>query len=124
MATRAACDAGPRGKGDLTARQGSETARTPVGLHRFVVFTTVCTFFLLIAGCLVTSNDAGLSVPSWPFAPGTLLPRMVGALTLASAVWLSLVAFRLFGPVGEFAMVPALRPGPRRREQTVSVRTS
>jgi heme A synthase len=228
-----------------------------VGLHRFVVFTTVCTFFLLIAGALVTSSDAGLSVPSWPFAPGTLLPRMAGGapfeyshrmvagfvglltmgvaiwawrrerrrwvhwlvmaalgaitvlyflplpvsvahaalaqfffctlvslalftgswwqselppleekgqpalrtvasatvgiiflqlilgaafrhnafgalphifgarvVTLAASVWLMLAAFRVFGPVAEFAMVPALRPDPRRREQTVSVRPS
>jgi cytochrome c oxidase assembly protein subunit 15 len=64
----------------VTAGKGTETTRTPVGLHRFAVFTTVCTFFLLIAGALVTSNDAGLSVPTWPFAPGTILPRMVGGV--------------------------------------------
>ena len=81
----------------------SPSPRTPVSLHRFIAFTVACTFLLLIAGALVTSNDAGLSVPSWPFAPGTILPRMVGGvlyeyshrmvagfvslLTLGLAVW-------------------------------------
>jgi len=45
-----------------------------------------------------------------------------GALTLATAVWLTLTAFRVFGPLGEFAMAPA--PEPRRQGQTVSMRTS
>lgn len=37
---------------------------------------------LLIAGALVTSNDAGLSVPDWPTSFGSLykLPRMVGGV--------------------------------------------
>ena len=40
------------------------------------------TFLLLIAGALVTSNDAGLSVPDWPTSFGSLykLPRMVGGV--------------------------------------------
>ena len=33
-------------------------------LHRYAVFTACCTFLLLIAGALVTSNDAGLSIPA------------------------------------------------------------
>ncbi|MDE3135658.1 MAG: COX15/CtaA family protein [Acidobacteriota bacterium] len=64
----------------MTTGQEREARETPVGLHRYIVFTTACTFLLLIAGALVTSNDAGLSVPDWPFAPGTLLPRMVGGV--------------------------------------------
>src|SRR5256885_6682404 len=50
--------------------------------HRFVVFTAAATFLLLIAGALVTSNDAGLSVPDWPTSFGSLyrLPRMVGGV--------------------------------------------
>lgn len=60
--------------------QGSQAARTPRSLHQFIVFTTACTFLLLIAGALVTSNDAGLSVPTWPFAPNGILPRMVGGV--------------------------------------------
>jgi heme a synthase len=40
------------------------------------------TFILIIAGALVTSNDAGLSVPDWPTSFGSLykIPRLVGAV--------------------------------------------
>ena len=40
------------------------------------------TFFLIVAGALVTSNDAGLSVPDWPTSFGSLykLPPMVGGI--------------------------------------------
>jgi len=73
-------------------------------LHRYAVFTACCTFLLLIAGALVTSNDAGLSIPDWPLAYGSLTPPMVGGiryefshrviatcigmLTIGLAVWL------------------------------------
>lgn len=41
----------------------------------------VCTFLLLIAGALVTSNDAGLSVPDWPTTFGSFrMPPMVGGV--------------------------------------------
>src|ERR1022692_3543136 len=50
------------------------------GLHRFAVFTTACTFLLLMAGALVTSNDAGLAVPDWPLSYGSLTPPMVGGI--------------------------------------------
>ena len=49
-------------------------------VHRFAVFTAVCTFVLLIAGALVTSNDAGLAVPDWPLSYGSLTPPMVGGI--------------------------------------------
>jgi heme a synthase len=49
-------------------------------LHRFAVFTAACTFLLLIAGALVTSNQAGLSIPTWPFAYGSVFPPMVGGI--------------------------------------------
>ena len=49
-------------------------------VHRFALFTAVCTFCLLIAGALVTSNDAGLSVPDWPLSYGSLMPPMVGGI--------------------------------------------
>lgn len=49
-------------------------------VHRFAVFTAACTFLLLIAGALVTSNDAGLSVPDWPLSYGSLTPPMVGGI--------------------------------------------
>ena len=41
------------------------------GLHRFAVFTACATFVLIIAGALVTSNDAGLSIPDWPTSFGS-----------------------------------------------------
>jgi heme a synthase len=55
-------------------------ARSNRSVHRFAVFTAACTFLLLIAGALVTSNDAGLSVPDWPLSYGSLLPPMVGGI--------------------------------------------
>lgn len=73
-------------------------------LHRYAVFTAFCTFVLLNAGALVTSNDAGLSIPDWPLAYGSLVPpfvggiryeyshrvfaALVGVLTTGLAVWL------------------------------------
>src|SRR5438309_6279034 len=50
--------------------------------HRFLVFTACATFLLIVAGALVTSNDAGLSVPDWPTSFGSLykLPPMVGGV--------------------------------------------
>jgi heme a synthase len=50
------------------------------GVHRFAVFTTCWTVLLLIAGALVTSNDAALSVPDWPKSFGTWTPPMVGGV--------------------------------------------
>jgi cytochrome c oxidase assembly protein subunit 15 len=52
------------------------------GLHRFTVFTAIATFLLIVAGALVTSNDAGLSVPDWPTTFGSFykIPRMVGGV--------------------------------------------
>jgi cytochrome c oxidase assembly protein subunit 15 len=73
-------------------------------LHRFALFTAAATFLLIIAGALVTSNDAGLSVPDWPLSYGQLMPPMIGGifyehghrmiasfvgmLTIILAVWL------------------------------------
>ena len=50
-------------------------------LHRYAIFVTICTFLLIIAGALVTGNDAGLSVPDWPTSFGSFrMPRMVGGV--------------------------------------------
>lgn len=73
-------------------------------MHRFAVFLAVSTFFLVIAGASVTSNQAGLSVPDWPLSYGQVMPEMkggvfyehghrmiasaVGFLTVVLAVWL------------------------------------
>ena len=50
--------------------------------HYFAVFTAGVTFVLLIAGALVTSNDAGLAVPDWPTSFGSIyrIPPMVGGV--------------------------------------------
>src|SRR5258707_6183876 len=50
------------------------------GLHRFAVFTACATLVLVVAGALVTSNDAGLSLPDWPttFCSFYAMPHMVG----------------------------------------------
>jgi cytochrome c oxidase assembly protein subunit 15 len=50
--------------------------------HRFAAFTACATFLLIIAGALVTSNDAGLSVPDWPTSFGSLykIPHLVGGV--------------------------------------------
>src|SRR5258706_6901432 len=52
------------------------------GLHRFAVFTACATLVLIVAGALVTSNDAGLSVPDWPTTFGSFykMPHMVGGV--------------------------------------------
>src|SRR5262245_19670353 len=78
-------------------------------LHRFSKFLVACTVILILAGSLVTSHDAGLSVPDWPTSYGwnmfTFPPSMwvanilyehghrliastVGFLTIILAVWL------------------------------------
>jgi heme a synthase len=52
------------------------------GLHRFAIFTASVTLVLIVAGALVTSNDAGLSVPDWPTSFGSIykIPHMVGGI--------------------------------------------
>jgi cytochrome c oxidase assembly protein subunit 15 len=50
------------------------------GVHRFAVFVVLWTILLLIAGALVTSNDAALSVPDWPKSYGTWTPPMLGGV--------------------------------------------
>ncbi|MDQ6706330.1 MAG: COX15/CtaA family protein [Acidobacteriota bacterium] len=75
-----------------------------MGLHRFAILLAVCTLLLVVAGGLVTSNDAGLSVPDWPLSYGKLMPPMEGGilyehghrmiatltgfLTVVMAIWL------------------------------------
>ncbi|MGC2172704.1 MAG: COX15/CtaA family protein [Candidatus Sulfotelmatobacter sp.] len=76
------------------------------------MFTACATLVVITAGALVTSNDAGLSVPDWPTSFGYLvkIPRFVGgvryewshrmvagslvSLTLAIVIWTLLVERR------------------------------
>src|SRR5882724_2582938 len=52
------------------------------GHHCFAVFTACATLVVITAGALVTSNDAGLSVPDWPTSFGYLVkvPHFVGGV--------------------------------------------
>src|ERR1700691_442676 len=84
--------------------------QAPRPVYRFAVATSCCTILLLMAGALVTSNDAADSVPDWPLAYGKLIPPLIGGirfeythrliagtvaiLTLILAVWLSFVKAR------------------------------
>jgi heme a synthase len=52
------------------------------GVYRFAILTSCCTVLLLMAGALVTSNDAADSVPDWPLAYGRLIPPLVGGIRL------------------------------------------
>src|SRR5579862_7811320 len=64
-------------------------------LHRFTLVVAVCTFLLVIAGSLVTSNDAALSVPDWPLSYGKLVPPLEGGIRyeFAHRAMAALVAF-------------------------------
>ena len=50
------------------------------GVHKFALFVFCWTILLLVAGALVTSNDAALSVPDWPTSYGTFTPPMYGGI--------------------------------------------
>ena len=78
-------------------------------LHRFATLVAASAFLLILAGSLVTSHDAGLSVPDWPTSYGwnmltfpramwvanifyehvhRLIASTVGLLTIIMAAWL------------------------------------
>ncbi len=42
-----------------------------MSVHRFSQLVVGCTVILILAGSLVTSHDAGLSVPDWPTSTAT-----------------------------------------------------
>ncbi len=50
------------------------------GLFRFALLVAGATFFLIIAGALVTSHDAGLATEDWPLSNGQFFPEMKGNL--------------------------------------------
>jgi cytochrome c oxidase assembly protein subunit 15 len=87
----------------------NENTKTNPWLHRFAVLTAFVTFLLIGLGGLVTSHEAGMSVPDWPTSYGynmfalpikfwtggaffehthRLLASAVGFLTTILAVWL------------------------------------
>src|SRR5262247_2506715 len=80
-----------------------------IALHRFILFTTCCTAFLIFVGGLVTSTESGLSVPDWPTTYGwnlfsfpyskwvggiffehghRLIASFVGFLTVVLTIWM------------------------------------
>ncbi len=81
-------------------------------LQRFSKFLAVLTFFLVLAGGLVTSHQAGLAVPDWPLSYGRFFPPMVGnifwehghrmiagsvgMLTLVLAIWVQIQEKRIW----------------------------
>jgi heme a synthase len=95
----------------------NESAKTNRLLHWFAVATAVATFLLLGAGGLVTSHEAGMSVPDWPNSYGynmfafpiskwtggifyehthRLWASVVGLMTTILAVWILLRDSRLW----------------------------
>jgi cytochrome c oxidase assembly protein subunit 15 len=46
------------------------------GVHKFSVFVVFWTILLFIAGALVTSKDAALSVTDWPTSHGKMVPPL------------------------------------------------
>jgi cytochrome c oxidase assembly protein subunit 15 len=103
-------------------------------LHRFSKFVAACTVLLILAGSLVTSNGAGLSVPDWPTTYGwnmfTFPPSMwvaniwyehghrliassVGFLTiiLAAWLWISETDRRWLQRLGIVALVAVIAQG-------------
>jgi len=95
------------------------------GPYRFAVATACCTILLLMAGAMVTNNDAGDSVPDWPLAYGRLIPPLIGGirfeythrvvagvvaiLTLTLALWLTFARVRPLAKVlGWMALVLVL----------------
>ena len=82
-------------------------AGTNIGLHRLAILLSCMTVVLLVAGALVTSNEAGDSVPDWPVSFGRwlinsrnfvanvrfeyshrVIAGVVGLTTLLLAMWL------------------------------------
>lgn len=47
-------------------------------LYRYSLLVVAATVFLILAGGLVTSHEAGLAVPDWPLSYGQMMPPMVG----------------------------------------------
>ncbi len=98
------------------------------GLNRFAILVACATFFLIIAGALVTSNDAGLATSDWPLSNGKFFPQMVGnlfwehghrmiattvgMLTIALAVYIRLKEKRLWiWRLGLFALMAVIAQG-------------
>jgi heme a synthase len=75
------------------------------GIHRFACFTVVWTVLLFVAGAMVTSNDAALSVPDWPKSFGTWFPTL---RQLAGGAFFEHSHRVIAGALGVFILVLAI----------------
>jgi heme A synthase len=75
------------------------------GIHRFACFTVVWTVLLFVAGALVTSNDAALSVPDWPKSFGTWFPT---SRQLAGGAFFEHSHRAIAGALGVFILLLAI----------------
>ena len=90
----------------IEAAGADKRASGSIGLHRMAVVLACMTVVLLMAGALVTSNEAGDSVPDWPMSFGRwvvgsrqfvgnvrfeyshrVVAGAVGIMTLLTACW-------------------------------------
>ena len=86
-------------------------------LRRYTSVLVACTFLLVIAGGLVTSNDAAQSVPDWPLSWGRLVPVLEGgiryefahrAAALVVTVLTAILAVRLRTRLARIALLTVL----------------
>jgi cytochrome c oxidase assembly protein subunit 15 len=75
------------------------------GTHRFAKFVVAWTVLLFIAGALVTSNNAALSVPDWPKSFGTWFPSL---RQLAGGAFFEHSHRVIAGALGVFTLVLAV----------------
>jgi cytochrome c oxidase assembly protein subunit 15 len=52
----------------------------PAPVRAYALVVAAATFFLIIAGGLVTSTGSGLAVPDWPLSFGQFFPKMEGGV--------------------------------------------
>lgn len=122
----------------MADREDVQAGSTPsAGIHRLAILLSCLTLMLLVAGALVTSNDAGDSVPDWPLSFGRWLIHsdnfvanvryeyshrfaagVVGVTTFLLAVWIWLgerrpwmrkLALLMFAGVAAQALIGGLR---------------
>src|SRR5258707_5007230 len=75
------------------------------GILRFAKFVVAWTVLLFIAGALVTSNNAALSVPDWPKSFGTWFPSL---RQLAGGAFFEHSHRVIAGALGIFVLVLAI----------------
>src|SRR5258705_6697902 len=75
------------------------------GIHRFAKFVVAWTVLLFIAGALVTSSNAALSVPDWPKSFGTWFPSL---RQLAGGAFFEHSHRVIAGALGIFVLVLAI----------------